>query len=216
MLKLPPSLSSPPPPPGWPQEAELLIQLYDAHGLDMLGRLDGAFAFCLYDSKQARVLAARGSCGGVPLVEGRTATGSLIIACGTFMPEGVEDVKEIGAGEAGPVVQVCVNAVVGWGGHGRNGGWLCGGGAGVCPVQEACGALAMPAWLPVAACYAEFNAVGLPLNLRVVGCRTALQASTSTGGTRCRATTRRACRASRRPAPRWTTAYGGAASTCTG
>lgn len=33
-------------------EAQLLLQLYAAKGLDMLGMLNGQFAFCLYDSKQ--------------------------------------------------------------------------------------------------------------------------------------------------------------------
>ena len=66
----------------------------------MLGRLNGHFAFCLYDSKQARVLAARDPSGEIPLVEGRTPAGSLIIACGTFMPEGAYDIVEIGPGEA--------------------------------------------------------------------------------------------------------------------
>jgi hypothetical protein len=35
-------------------EAQLLLQLYAAKGLDMLGMLNGQFAFCLYDSKQVR------------------------------------------------------------------------------------------------------------------------------------------------------------------
>jgi len=33
-------------------EAQLLLHLYAAVGLDMLGRLQGQYAFCLYDSKQ--------------------------------------------------------------------------------------------------------------------------------------------------------------------
>eukprot|EP00775_Hariotina_reticulata_P010545 gene10545-10705_t len=80
-------------------EAQLLLQLYAAYGLDMLPRLHGKFAFCLYDSKQARVFAARDHSGEIPLLEGRTAAGSLIIACGTFMPEGVTQLVDIGPGE---------------------------------------------------------------------------------------------------------------------
>ncbi|WIA08645.1 hypothetical protein OEZ85_008073 [Tetradesmus obliquus] len=80
-------------------EAQLLLQLYAAKGLDMLGMLNGQFAFCLYDSKQARVLAARDHSGAVPLMEGRTAAGSLIIACGTFLPEGVSCMSDIKPGE---------------------------------------------------------------------------------------------------------------------
>lgn len=33
-------------------EAQLLLHLYAAKGLDMLGMLQGQYAFCLYDSKQ--------------------------------------------------------------------------------------------------------------------------------------------------------------------
>jgi hypothetical protein len=40
-------------------EAQLLLQLYAAKGLDMLGMLNGQFAFCLYDSKQVRAQPAR-------------------------------------------------------------------------------------------------------------------------------------------------------------
>lgn len=36
-------------------EAQLLLHLYAAMGLDMLGRLQGQYAFCLYDSKQVCV-----------------------------------------------------------------------------------------------------------------------------------------------------------------
>jgi asparagine synthetase B (glutamine-hydrolysing) len=39
-------------------EAQLLLQLYAAKGLDMLGMLNGQFAFCLYDSKQVCMCAA--------------------------------------------------------------------------------------------------------------------------------------------------------------
>lgn len=38
-------------------EAQLLLHLYAAKGLDMLGMLQGQYAFCLYDSKQV--------CGGL-------------------------------------------------------------------------------------------------------------------------------------------------------
>lgn len=49
---------------------------------------------------QARVLAARDHSGAVPLLEGRTAAGSLIIACGTFLPEGVHQMVDIQPGKA--------------------------------------------------------------------------------------------------------------------
>ncbi len=40
-------------------EAQLLLHLYAAMGLDMLGRLQGQYAFCLYDSKQVCTLGWR-------------------------------------------------------------------------------------------------------------------------------------------------------------
>lgn len=51
--------------------------------------------------QQARVLAARDHSGAVPLLEGRTAAGSLIIACGTFLPEGVYQMVDIQPGKGG-------------------------------------------------------------------------------------------------------------------
>jgi hypothetical protein len=36
-------------------EAQLLLHLYAAKGLDMLGMLQGQYAFCLYDSKQVSI-----------------------------------------------------------------------------------------------------------------------------------------------------------------
>ena len=35
-------------------EAQLLLHLYEAVGIDMLSKLNGQYAFCLYDSKQVR------------------------------------------------------------------------------------------------------------------------------------------------------------------
>jgi hypothetical protein len=47
---------------------------------------------------QARVLAARDPSGSYGLVEGRTAAGSLLICCGTFLPDGCHDVTKIHPG----------------------------------------------------------------------------------------------------------------------
>ncbi|KAI8474961.1 MAG: hypothetical protein J3K34DRAFT_517811 [Monoraphidium minutum] len=80
-------------------DAELLRLMYAKYGVDMLGRLEGQFAFCLYDSKQARVLAARDPSGSFGLVEGRTPAGSLLICCGTFLPDGAHDVTKIHPGQ---------------------------------------------------------------------------------------------------------------------
>jgi hypothetical protein len=44
------------------------------------------------------VLAARDPSGSHGLVEGRTAAGSLLICCGTFLPDGAHDVTKIHPG----------------------------------------------------------------------------------------------------------------------
>jgi hypothetical protein len=36
-------------------DAELLVHMYRRYGADMLGRIEGEFAFCLYDAKLVRV-----------------------------------------------------------------------------------------------------------------------------------------------------------------
>jgi hypothetical protein len=56
-------------------EAQLLLRLYDASGLDMLGQLQGQFAFCLYDSKQV------GRAGGW-----RPSPGRELLMCITRFP----------------------------------------------------------------------------------------------------------------------------------
>lgn len=39
-------------PPPHITEAQMLLHLYEAMGIDMLSRLNGQYAFCLYDTKQ--------------------------------------------------------------------------------------------------------------------------------------------------------------------
>jgi hypothetical protein len=52
----------------------------------------------LQPTTQARVLAARDHSGAVPLLEGRTAAGSLLIACGTYLPGGCYQMVEVEPG----------------------------------------------------------------------------------------------------------------------
>lgn len=80
------------------KEAELLIRMFNCLGADVVKKTLGNFCCCLYDCKTMRVLAARDPHGHFPLVEGRTPAGSLIIASGTFMPEGCTEVIEIRPG----------------------------------------------------------------------------------------------------------------------
>jgi asparagine synthetase B (glutamine-hydrolysing) len=80
-------------------DAALLLRLYERVGVDCLGLLAGSFSFCLYDEHQARVLAARDPSGEVPLVTARTAEGSLLLACGEYMPATMERLEEVQPGE---------------------------------------------------------------------------------------------------------------------
>jgi hypothetical protein len=65
----------------------------------MISLLGGSYAFCLYDARQGRVLAARDPSGVVPLLEGRTAQGGLLVCSRRAdLPEGAHGVVEMPAG----------------------------------------------------------------------------------------------------------------------
>lgn len=48
-------------------DVEVLLHLYEEHGLDLFDRLNGQFAFVLYDRRQRRLLLARDQLGIAPL-----------------------------------------------------------------------------------------------------------------------------------------------------
>jgi asparagine synthase (glutamine-hydrolysing) len=51
-------------------DCEVLLYLYDEFGVDFLDKIDGIFAFCLYDSKKKEYFIARDHIGIVPLYIG--------------------------------------------------------------------------------------------------------------------------------------------------
>lgn len=62
-------------------DTEVIVHAYEAWGLDCFERLDGMFAFCLWDAPRRRLLLARDRLGEKPLVYAhRPDTGALVFA----------------------------------------------------------------------------------------------------------------------------------------
>ena len=61
-------------------DCEIINALYREHGADFLPKLNGIFAFALWDAAQQRYLVARDPIGVCPLYQGRDAQGRLWIA----------------------------------------------------------------------------------------------------------------------------------------
>jgi asparagine synthase (glutamine-hydrolysing) len=61
-------------------DCEVILALYREHGTDFLDRLNGIFAFVLYDAERDRYVIARDHLGIVPLYTGRDERGNLYVA----------------------------------------------------------------------------------------------------------------------------------------
>lgn len=70
-------------------DCEVLIPLYQKHGADFLDRLNGIFAFALYDRKEDRYLVGRDPIGVIPLYQGWDAEGNYYVASELKALEGV-------------------------------------------------------------------------------------------------------------------------------
>ena len=61
-------------------DCEVLLPLFRRHGPEFLNRLNGIFAFALYDRQEGRFLLARDPVGVMPLYTGRDERGQLFVA----------------------------------------------------------------------------------------------------------------------------------------
>ena len=61
-------------------DCEIILALYNEHGPDFLDRLQGMFAFVLYDEEKDAFLVARDHMGIIPLYTGRDSEGNLYFA----------------------------------------------------------------------------------------------------------------------------------------
>jgi asparagine synthase (glutamine-hydrolysing) len=61
-------------------DCEVILPLYERDGAEFLNRLNGIFAFVLYDIERDRYLVARDPIGVVPLYTGRDAEGTLYVS----------------------------------------------------------------------------------------------------------------------------------------
>ncbi|QOC21719.1 asparagine synthase B [Wenzhouxiangella sp. AB-CW3] len=61
-------------------DCEVILALYDRHGSDFLNRLNGIYAFVLFDESSGRYLVARDPIGVMPLYYGRDDQGMLWVA----------------------------------------------------------------------------------------------------------------------------------------
>ena len=61
-------------------DAEVILALYERHGLELLDHLPGTFAFALWDDRRGRLLLARDRFGERPLYVATTRDGALVFA----------------------------------------------------------------------------------------------------------------------------------------
>eukprot|EP00798_Chlamydomonas_sp_ICE-L_P022514 gene22514-29636_t len=79
--------------------AEVVCHMYSKIGVELLTKLRGRFAFCMYESKQGRVLAARDGSGVVHLYQGHSPNLGLVISSTRAMLASCSDVKAFAPGD---------------------------------------------------------------------------------------------------------------------
>ncbi|XP_030372698.1 asparagine synthetase [glutamine-hydrolyzing] 2-like [Scaptodrosophila lebanonensis] len=61
-------------------DSNVIIELYEQHGVDLLQKITGMFSFVLYDQRKGQVLVARDPFGIIPLYMGQDAKGNIWFA----------------------------------------------------------------------------------------------------------------------------------------
>ena len=61
-------------------DCEVILPLYEEHGVDFVDKLQGMFAFCLYNETDNSYIIARDHIGIIPLYTGRDAEGNFYVA----------------------------------------------------------------------------------------------------------------------------------------
>ncbi|MCU7375941.1 hypothetical protein PEC18_35385 [Paucibacter sp. O1-1] len=61
-------------------DCEVILSLYQEYGCDFLDKLNGIFAFVLYDKAKGTYLAGRDHIGIIPLYTGFDASGNFYVA----------------------------------------------------------------------------------------------------------------------------------------
>lgn len=85
--------------PGKATPAEVVCHMYLKVGVELLAKLRGRFAFCMYESKQGRVLAARDGSGAVHLYQGHSPAEGLVVSSSRSTLRTCSDIRAFAPGD---------------------------------------------------------------------------------------------------------------------